>query len=339
MPMYWKSFWVSIVFLLSAYVFWRWCLGYIVPFVFGALLAMLLQPIASWFESHHVPRSGAALMSLAVGGGGVLIVLGSVVSLLVAELLQLSHRLPQYLSRGEHLIQHNRDWEAQLVRQLHVRPRLVNTSLTSLYHISEGLVRSLMVLLLKVPNLGLVVIIGTVTAYFLIRDHRWISTQVLRALPPSIRPQYQAAKYDIVNGTLGFLKAEALLVFLTAAITAAGLLLLGIRYGVLVGIAAGLLDLVPYLGPTAILGPWILGAWFLGQHVLALKLLLVLLAVALARQILEPRLVGSNMGVHPLVAVIALYIGIRLFGASGVIIGPITALMLRVVHRTQQAIS
>lgn len=339
MSRYWKSFWISVAFLLGAYVFWRWCLGYILPFVFGSLIAVLLQPIAAWFESHQVPRSGSAILSLAVGGGGTLMLLGAIGSLLIAELLQLSRKLPQYLSRGEHVIRRNRDWEAHLVSQLHLSPNIVSTALTGFYHVLEGVVRSLLLVLVRLPNVGLVVVIGTVTAYFLIRDRRWLSAQVLRALPPSVRPQYQVAKYDIVNGTLGFLKAEAVLVFMTAAITTAGLLMMGIRYGVLVGIMAGLLDLIPYLGPTVILGPWIVVAWLLGQHMMAVKLLLVLLAVAVARQTLEPRLVGSNMGVHPLVAVIALYIGIRLFGASGVVIGPITALMLKVVYRTHRAIS
>lgn len=298
----------------------------------------MLQPVADWFETRRVPRPGAALLSLVVGGSATILVLGSVVSLVASELLQLSRRLPEYLTRGEQLMQHHREWDTTLVRHLHLSPSLVNTSLTTLYHLSEGLVRSLLLLVLKIPSLGLVVVIGTVSAYFLIRDHQRISAHMLGALPPSIRPQYQAAKYDIVNGTLGFLKAEALLVFMTAAITTAGLLVMGIRYGVLVGIAAGLLDLIPYLGPTAILGPWILLAWVVGHHILAVKLLIVLLAVALVRQLLEPRLVGANMGLHPLVALMALYIGVRLFGASGIIIGPVTALILKVVYRAHQTI-
>lgn len=336
--MYWKNLAITVIFLVSAYAFWRWCFGYIVPFVFGALLAVLLRPIASWFEAHRVPRPLAAILSLAVGGGAALVVLASLVALVFTELLQLSHRLPHYLSRGEELVRSHRKAETQLVHQLHLTPSLVNTSLTSVYRLAETLVRGLLLQLLKLPSLGLVVVIGTVAAYFLIRDHRWISTQMLKALPPSMRPQYQAAKYDIVNGTLGFLKAEFLLVGMTAAITTVGLLLLGIRYGVLVGIGAGLLDLIPYLGPTAILGPWIVIAWILGQHIVAIKLTFVLLAVALARQMLEPRLVGSNMGLHPLAAVVALYLGIRVFGASGVVIGPITALMLRVVNHAHRAI-
>lgn len=336
--MYWKNFWIAVTFLAGAYMFWRWCFGYVLPFAFGALLAVLLQPIAAWFEAHHVPRPVAAFLSLAVGGGATLLVLASLVALVFTELLQLSHRLPHYLSRGEQLVRSHREAEAHLVHQLHLTPSLINTSLTGLFRMAEALVRGLLLQLLKLPSLGLVVVIGTVAAYFLIRDHRWLSVQMLKALPPAVRPQYQAAKYDIVNGTLGFLKAEVFLVGMTAAITAVGLLLVGIRYGVLVGIGAGILDLIPYLGPTVILGPWILIAWILGQHIVALKLLLVLLAVALARQILEPRLVGSNMGLHPLTAVVALYLGIRVFGASGVVIGPITALMLRVVYRAHQAI-
>ncbi len=319
-------------------MFWRWCFGYVLPFALGALLAVLLKPIAVWFEARHVPRPVAALLSLAVGGGATLVVLAAFAALVFTELMHLSHRLPYYLSHGEQLLRSHREAEAHLVHQLHLTPSFINTALTGLYRMAEALVRGLLLQLLKLPSLGLVVVIGIVAAYFLIRDHRQISVQMLKALPPSVRPQYQAVKYDIVNGTLGFLKAEIFLVGMTAVITAVGLLMAGIRYGVLVGMGAGILDLIPYLGPTAILGPWILIAWILGQHIVAVKLALVLLGVALARQILEPRLVGSNMGLHPLTAVVALYLGIRVFGASGVVIGPITALMLRVVYRAHRAI-
>ena len=338
MARYWSNLAWAVLFMAGAYCFWRWCISYILPFAIGALMAFLLRPIARWFERHGLSPAVAAFWSLVVGGGSVALTLAAVMTLLVSELVQLMQRLPRYVKLWRTILAYHRALGARVMADLHLTPGVLNSSMGGLYHVAETLLRHILLFLLHVPDAGLVVVIAVLAAYFFLRDHHWASQLVLLGLPPSLRPQYQKVKYDIVNGTLGFFKAELVLVSVTAAITTAGLLLIGARYAVLVGMSAGLMDLVPYLGPTVILGPWALVLLMTGQYFGAAKLGLVLFAVAIARQILEPRLVGANMGLHPLVAIVALYLGFRTFGASGVLIGPLTALALRVLYQSRTTV-
>lgn len=335
MSRYWSNMVWSILFLAGAYCFWRWCIGYILPFLLGALMAFFLRPISERLENWGLSRATAALGSLVLAGGLVILTMSAVIALLVSEIVQLSQRLPKYVKEWRVLLDHHRGMGEAAISQLHLNPTVLNSSLGGMVRVAEGMLRQLLLFLLHVPDVALVLLLSTLTAFFLLRDHRWASRMALRTLPPGMRTRYREMKYGIVNGTLAFIKAELFLVSVTAAVTTAGLLVAGFRYAVLAGVLAGLLDLLPYLGPTVILGPWAAILLMSGHYLAAAKLGMVLATVAIARQVLEPRLVGTSMGLHPLVALGALYIGIRTFGASGVIVGPLTALGLRVMYQSR----
>jgi predicted PurR-regulated permease PerM len=146
-----------------------------------------------------------------------------------------------------------------------------------------------------------------------------------------MRPYMHHVHDDILAGAVGFIKAQILLVSLTAFSTMAGLLIFGFRYAVLMGVLAGLLDFVPYLGPTTLLVPW--SVFFIadGKIVAGIEILTVMLAVAVVRQLAEPRFVGQKMGLHPLVAIGAMYFGAHFFGPAGFVVGPISAMIIKVL--------
>ncbi|PSR33249.1 MAG: hypothetical protein C7B44_14800, partial [Sulfobacillus thermosulfidooxidans] len=156
-------------------------------------------------------------------------------------------------------------------------------------------------------------------------------TVAVKWVPPPIRPYVHHVHDDILAGALGFLKAQGTLIALTTFGTMAGLIFFGFKYAVLIGVLAGLLDFVPYMGPTTLLAPWAVVAFLSGAMMDGVKVLTVMLGVALLRQFTEPRLVGQNMGLHPLVALAALYFGVRLFGPAGFILGPISAVVIKVL--------
>ncbi|MFZ3129696.1 MAG: AI-2E family transporter, partial [Desulfosporosinus sp.] len=120
----------------------------------------------------------------------------------------------------------------------------------------------------------------------------------------------------------GYLRAQAILVSVTAFSTIGGLLLMGNRYAVTLGVLAGLLDIVPIVGTGMLFVPWIVGLIILGSVGEGLKVLLIWIITVTVRQFLEPKVLSNGIGIHPLPTLISMYVGLQLLGGIGLIVGP-----------------
>jgi sporulation integral membrane protein YtvI len=138
---------------------------------------------------------------------------------------------------------------------------------------------------------------------------------------------------DLGSALVGFLKAQTILVSVTSIVTTLGLLILGNKYAFTIGILAGLLDLIPVIGPSLIFIPWTVILLFIGGIGSALKVFLVYIAATVLRQILEPKILSQNIGIHPLPTLISIYVGLNLFGVSGLIIGPAAIVVYEAVRK------
>lgn len=320
--------------IVAAYLFWRYLVPYLVPFVIAAFLTALLDPVVTAAERWHVPRPLATLSVLLVGIAGTLAGLGALVGVLIGEMMSLSTELPGLYEAGRRVLDGILD-QLVAVSNLHLpnAQTLLNSQLSTLYHLTGTVLRALLMVAFGLPNVLLVAVIAFVAAFFLVRDRRGLLHVWEWIVPPAMRRRMPLLKLEVVRGTLGFLRAQLFLVGATALSTTVGLWLYGSRYALLLGLIAGLLDLIPFLGPTALLGPWAAVLLLTGRVIDGLEVAVVLAGVALVRQLIEPRLVGGGTGLHPLTALVALYVGIRVFGPLGFFIGPITAVVIKAAVR------
>ena len=99
---------------------------------------------------------------------------------------------------------------------------------------------------------------------------------------------------------LGYLRAQLILMLITMGQTLLGLYLLGIDYALLITLIVGFLDLLPVLGPGLIFVPWIVMAFLMNDLRLAVSLLVLYGIISIVRQLIQPKVVGDNIGIHPL---------------------------------------
>jgi len=111
--------------------------------------------------------------------------------------------------------------------------------------------------------------------------------------------------------------------FIAAGIAFIGLQILGVPYAFLIAVLVGIADLLPLVGPGAIFFPWIIWEVINGNHIFAIALFVVYLVVTVVRQVVQPKIIGDSVGLHPLETLIALFVGLRLMGVLGLILGPI----------------
>lgn len=144
----------------------------------------------------------------------------------------------------------------------------------------------------------------------------------------------QAGRYvvrmlsEIKSAAGAYLRAQLCIMGIVTGICIAGLFLLQIRHAFWIGVAIGICDALPFLGTGTVFVPWALIDILLGNYKNAIGFLVIYIICSFVRQILEPRLVGQNLGVPPLAVLMSIYIGIQVYGGSGVILGPISALII-----------
>lgn len=146
-----------------------------------------------------------------------------------------------------------------------------------------------------------------------------------KGLPERWKQQYLPALSRLRTAAGGWLKAQARLMLLTYCLVLGGLAVLGIRYAPVWAALIALVDAVPMLGTGLILLPWSLICLLQDAPLRAAGLVGIFAAATLARTVLEPRLVGKQLGLDPLVTLVSLYLGYQLLGFPGLLLAPLVA--------------
>lgn len=313
----------------------RYCLPVLLPFLIGAGIALAAEPAVGFCVRRiRLPRGVAA----GLGVSTTLILLAGVLSLTgalaVKEIGSLAGALPdmqQTVQRGILLL------EDTMISAADRLPDGVRTLATGtvleLFDGSSALVGQLS---RKVPDVLTSVLewlpdgalgIGTgIIAGFMISARLPKLRQYLQSgLPEVWYTRYLPALRRVRSALGGWLKAQGKLALVTAGILAAGFLLLRIPYGVLWAVPVALVDAIPMLGTGVILIPWALVVFLQGKTMLGVGLLLLCAATMIVRRVLEPKLVGQQLGLDPLVTLVFLYMGYRFWGFTGMILSPLLA--------------
>ena len=138
---------------------------------------------------------------------------------------------------------------------------------------------------------------------------------------------------DLKKALFGFLKAQLTLISITTVIILIGLLILRVDYAITIALVTGLVDILPYLGTGLIFVPWIIYELITGNINFAIGLGVLYIIVLVQRQIMEPKVLSSNIGMDPLATLISLFVGFKLIGFLGLIIGPVTLVILTTLHK------
>ena len=184
-------------------------------------------------------------------------------------------------------------------------------------------------LIAAVPRALIFSIVTILSAIYFCADYehilRWIKAH-LRGRPlDALREMYGQTGRTLVR----YGKAYAVLFLFTFAELLAGFVVLKIRYAFLLALFVAVIDILPVLGTGTVLIPWAVVLFIMGEARTAVGLLILYAVIALLRQILEPRIVGAGIGMPPLLALIAMYVGLRLFGFFGMLLLPIVAVVLK----------
>ncbi|HSJ99191.1 MAG TPA: AI-2E family transporter [Myxococcota bacterium] len=304
------------------------------PLAAAFVIAYLLDPLIDRFERYGVRRAFAIFLLLALFGGGLLVFLLFVIPRLVREISALAEQMPGYLERfvTEVVPAVERRFGVDLPQTLEgVLGELRGAELTVL-----GTVRDLLTGMLSTltGTVGVVIalLVIPILAYYLLVQFDEIVARTGRWVPPRHRA-YVFEKVRTIDRLLsGFLRGQVLVAASLGVLYAVGFTVIGIDLAIGVGLLAGVMALVPYLGNVVALGSaGVLCVLKFGfdAHLLAVVGWYVVVQ-NLEGFVLTPRILGSSVGLHPAAVIVALLIGGDLFGFLGLLIAVPLAAVVKV---------
>ncbi len=320
---------------LAIYFSIRYLFPFVAPFLVAILIALINEPLIRLLENKlRFPRHLAAITSLLITVGIIGFIVVIVIVNMINELIVLQNNISHSISNSSDQIQQYFDKLANIYDTL---PKTVvdaiNEGVKSLAPKLEDIVTSIVNYVIgtvkSIPNILIFIIVTLLATYFISSDRREIRQFVYKQLPDSWSKKFPGIKENTFHALFGYFKAMLILMFFTFVEVSVGLMILGVNYAILIGLVVAICEVIPVLGTGIIMVPWIAWNLITGDTKLALGIAIIYIVGVIIRQVLEPKIVSSQIGLHPLVTLIAMYVGFSLFGVLGAIIGPMSVIILK----------
>ncbi|MGZ9583229.1 sporulation integral membrane protein YtvI [Paenibacillus marinisediminis] len=346
----WRGFWVIAaavsIFIASCYI-----LPLVYPFLFAWFIATLLNPIVNGMQRMlKFPRWSSVTVALSVFTASMLTIAAAVITRIIKEIITLSLSIQQYLDIWSELFIHLVEKEEvqsfiQTINALYkdnpniqdtINSNISKTTETVTSTIADWITRFLngiVGILSSLPNIATIAVVVILAAFFISKDWKQWLEILTRILSEQFRRPIRTIWGDLKKALFGYLRAQFIMISITAVVVIIGLIILKVQYAVTIGLLIGLVDLLPYLGVGFAMVPWIVYQLTIGDASLGIGLSILYTIVLVARQIIEPKVLASSVGLDPLVTLFAMFVGLKLFGVLGLIIGPVSVVLMTAVHR------
>lgn len=171
----------------------------------------------------------------------------------------------------------------------------------------------------NIPPILIAVIITILSSYFMLSEKEEITRFVSKQFSPQSKAnfaKYSTGAHDIVGG---YFKAQIKIMGFVWVVLFVGLLILKVRFGLLFSVLIALLDFLPFFGTGTVLWPWALFQLLSGDYSMAIGLMIIYGVSQGLRHVIQPKILGDTIGMNPLLTMILMYVGYRLFGVWGLI--------------------
>ncbi|MGI6668830.1 MAG: sporulation integral membrane protein YtvI [Acetivibrionales bacterium] len=313
---------------------------FLLPFLIAFALSSLLEPVIKFLSAKlRISRkiSAPILLLLLIAIIVTLLVLGFLrlikeakvfMTLVPGFLSELYTQIVSLISRSSASF----DWlPAEITDNLGSVIANISGMITNF---GRSVVKGAYVTAVSFPGILIFTIITIMATYFMSMDRDKISATITRHLPESWMKRIVALKNDLFAALFGYLRAALIMMCVTFAEVFLGLSIIGVKYALLLAFIIAVIDALPILGTGTVLIPWSLYLLFTGNYSFGLYILVLYLVVLVIRHTIEPKVVGHQIGMYPLVTLLATYVGLRLVGFVGLILGPIIFLLIRNIIKT-----
>lgn len=325
-PVLMKAIYVLAALLLVLLAF-KVAFTYMMPFVIALLMASAMEPFVRFLMKRRLPHSAAVGLAMVVYFGLLFTAGFFAVARLVSEVVDLSRNIPDYGRSFTTAFTALAAWGKKIYLQLPKEAAgPLQDSIQSLGGKLTGILASLagsiIGVLTSLPEMLMFAMFTIIATFFASRDRHVFKAFLARQLSAPTYAKFVSLKNSLGRSLAGFLKVQLILMALTFTECFVGLSLLGIPYALVISLFIAVVDILPVLGTGTVLVPWAAVCLILGKNSTGFSLLALYLVIMVIRYIVEPRIVGTQLGLHPLIALMAMFVGLKALGVAGLILGP-----------------
>ncbi|MBQ4103350.1 MAG: sporulation integral membrane protein YtvI [Clostridia bacterium] len=352
-----KSFIINFIYTVICiglfYVFIKYCLGVLAPFIIAFILAYALQRPIKWakkklhLKSHGIISFLLVLLVVCIVFG----VLSIAVLVLFNELKDFASYLTTQFSSIDDLIVTLENYAMGVIVRLPESLRgtvgdYVTNAFDSLGKGQAELDLSMLSAPLSgawsvvksLPSTILSVVVAVVSCFFMASDYDKVKELVLGFFSESKRKSIVKTKRTATKAITKLLKAYVTIMAITFAEMFLGLFLLKLigvydgSYIAIISFVTCIIDIIPVLGTGTVLIPWAVYNLIFGNFGMGIGLLVIYAVITVIRQVVEPKLVANQAGLPAIVTIMAMFLGVRIFGAFGIILLPFTVIILKLLY-------
>lgn len=353
--------------LIAAYYFFmKYAFGLVAPFVIAFAIAMLLQkPVRAISKKTHIKKSIISAIS-------ILLILSVIAGVLIFAGYRISVEFKglwaYIMSRLENLPQLITSIESWIISHLAFLPDSIETTaVDAITNFADRLlllvvdqkntfgeitadatgfdlsvlttpIGGLLSTAKRIPAILTAILISIIACFFVTCDYDNFTNMIKKNISEEHEKNLVKTK-KILGDIIGKMcKSYATIIFVTFCEISIGLnilKLIGVYEGgyiIAISIVTALIDIIPVLGTGTVLIPWAIINLFSGNFGLGIGLIVLYAAITVIRQILEPRLVAMNVGLHPVLTLAGMYLGLQIFGVVGIFAVPITFVLVKVLN-------
>lgn len=318
--------------------FGRPLLSLLAPFVVALVAAAVLNPLVKWFQRKlGWSRRFLTLLLLLLLFGG----LGAVIGLLVYsagnELVSLAQNWDGLLTSFQGAMDQLEELFARLLTM--VPTQILETAETTAQRLVDWLNQVVPAALtalaeqagqkaMGVPSFVMALVMFIMATYLLTADYPYLRTRAIQHMDEGLLDFLSQVRATALGAFGGYLRAEVLLSVGVFFILLAGFLITRQPYSLLLALGLAVLDFIPILGAGTIMVPWAVIAFFTRDYPTTIRLMAIWGVIAMFRRVMEPKFVGDQTGLSPILSLVSIYVGMKLAGVLGMILGPIVLLVL-----------
>lgn len=340
------------------YLFFKYALGTVFPIICAAVVAMILQkPVDFVNKKTHINRGFVSAVFVLLSFFFIVAVLGLIIVWVGTELKGFFRYFMVQLEDIPALVEKVRGYLANILTFLPEKAEIavtnfINEKINTLFNSSPDAPTAptdFDFSILSTPLLGIwntakqipttlvSIVVAIVACCFMTADFASLRNLVLSFFKPETKEKIIRAKRLLFPSLGKMIKAYVIIITITFCELALGLSILKLMniyeggYIFIIAAITAIIDIVPVLGTGTVLIPWALYNFISGNYSLAIGLIIIYVCITVIRQVIEPKLVATQLGLPAFLTIVSMFIGSQIFGVIGIFILPITIVMLKLL--------
>ncbi len=308
---------------------------YCIPFIIAFILSSLIEPVVKFMEKKvKIPRKVGSIISILLVLSIVGTILGLIITRLVKEIVNVYNQINDIFGSMQQFI------EAMLEKANNIYislPKTISDTLDQYFadaasnakDFLDPIVKGATDFTMSLPQAMLFLVVTILATYFMTSDRNKINLFLDNQIPGHWMEKTRTVMNKLFSALFGWLRAQLILMSVTFTELTIAFIVMRVENGLLIALLIAIVDALPIFGVGAILIPWGIVDLLSANYQRGLSLLLLYIIVIVIRQMIEPKVIGQQIGIHPLLTLFAMYLGLQLFGILGMIVGPVLMVIIK----------